>query len=165
MLEFLRRLYIYIILLLAQVLILNHIHLFGVATPLLYVYFAVTFHRNYPRWQVLLWCFMMGLSVDIFASTPGLAAGCLTLVGFVQTYLLEKLVPRDSAENLKASISALGFSRFATLSVSLVGIYCLLFFALEAFSFFDVVDWVIKAVSSAVLTLVLMLVIESLRAK
>ena len=165
MLEFLRRLYIYIILLLAQVLILNHIHLFGVATPLLYVYFAVTFHRNYPRWQVLLWCFMMGLSVDIFASTPGLAAGCLTLVGFVQTYLLEKLVPRDSAENLKASIAALGFSRFATLSVSLVGIYCLLFFALEAFSFLDVVDWVIKAISSAVLTLVLMLVIESLREK
>ena len=66
MIEFSRRLTFFLILLFVQVLILNHIHLFDVATPLLYVYFAMTFHRNYPKWQVLLWCFFMGMVVDIF---------------------------------------------------------------------------------------------------
>lgn len=165
MIEFSRRLTFFLTLLFVQVLILNHIHLFDVATPLLYVYFAMTFHRNYPKWQVLLWCFFMGLAVDTFSSTPGLAASCLTLTGFAQTYLLERLVPRDSAENLDASIAALGFSKFAMLCGLLVVPYCLLFFALEDFSFFYVIDWGLKAISSAALTLVMMLAVESIHRK
>lgn len=34
---------------LVQVLVLNHVHLFGVATPLLYIYFIIIFQRNYPQ--------------------------------------------------------------------------------------------------------------------
>ena len=35
---------------LVQALFLNHIHIFGVATPLLYVYLPLLFQRGYPRW-------------------------------------------------------------------------------------------------------------------
>ena len=40
--ELLNRLAMFVALFVAQVLILNHVHLFDVATPLLYVYFAIT---------------------------------------------------------------------------------------------------------------------------
>ena len=73
--ELLNRLAMFMALFVAQVLILNHVHLFDVATPLLYVYFAITFRRGFPKWIMLLSCFLLGLVIDIFSSTPGLAAG------------------------------------------------------------------------------------------
>ncbi len=159
------RLVMFVVLLLAQVLVLNHVWLMNVATPLLYVYFAITFPRNTEKGEVLVWCFILGLLVDIFSNTPGLAAGSLTLIGMIQTYLVELFVPRDSAENLDVSAATLGWGKFSMLSSILILIYCLLFFILEAFNFFDWQLWLLRAVCSAALTMGLMLAIESLRAK
>ncbi len=77
----------FVILLLAQALVLNHIHLFNCATPLLYVYMVLHFQRNAPKWSLLLWSFLMGLLVDVFSNTPGVAAGSMTFIGFIQPYL------------------------------------------------------------------------------
>ncbi len=163
--ELVNRLVMFLALFLAQVLILNHVHLFGVGTPLLYVYFAVTFRRHFPKWLILVSCFLLGLSIDIFSSTPGLASTVLTLVGLAQPYLLELLVPRDSSVDLESSVKTLGFSKFATLSGLLTLLYCLVFFALEAFNFFDILLWLARSLVSAVLTMVLLLAVESVRSK
>ena len=88
-LNFLRNIVFIIVLLLAQTLLLNHISVFGCATPLLYVYFALTVQRGEAKWATLLWCFFMGLLVDIFTNTPGVAAASMTLVGFLQPYVVE----------------------------------------------------------------------------
>lgn len=159
------RLVMFVVLLLAQVLVLNRVWLLNVATPLLYVYFAITFPRNTEKGEVLAWCFILGLLIDTFSNTPGLAACSLTLIGMIQTYLVELFVPRDSAENLEVSAATLGWGKFSTLSAILILIYCLLFFILEAFNFFDWQLWLLRAVCSAALTLGLMLAIESLRSK
>lgn len=163
--ELVNRLVMFVTLLVAQVLILNNVRFLGVGTPLLYVYFAITFRRNFPKWLVLVSCFMLGLLVDVFSNTPGLASTVMTLVGLAQCYLMNLLAPRDSAEDLEASIKTLGISKFATLSSILVAIYCLLFFALETFNFFDVLLWLARSVVSAVLTLVLVFAIESVRSR
>ena len=163
--ELVNRLVMFVTLLVAQVLILNNVRFFGVGTPLLYVYFAITFRRNFPKWLVLVSCFMLGLLVDVFSNTPGLASTVMTLVGLAQCYLMNLLAPRDSADDLEASIKTLGVSKFATLSSILVVIYCLLFFALETFNFFDVLLWLARSVVSAVLTLVLVFAIESVRSR
>lgn len=163
--ELLNRLVMFFALFLAQVLILNHVHLLGVGTPLLYVYFAITFRRNFPKWLVLVSCFLLGLLIDVFSNTPGLAASVMTLVALAQTYLVNLLAPRDSAEDLEASAKALGAGKFATLCLLLISLYCLVFFALEAFNFFDVLLWLARSVVSTVLTMVLILAIESVRSR
>ncbi len=159
------RLVMFVVLLVVQVLVLNHVWLLNVATPLLYVYFAITFPRNTEKGEVLGWCFFLGLLIDIFSNTPGLAAGTLTLIGMTQTYLVEFFIPRDSAENLEVSAATLGWGKFSMLSGILTLIYCLLFFILEAFNFFDWQLWILRAVCSAILTLLLMLAIESVRSR
>ncbi|WP_074761209.1 rod shape-determining protein MreD [Xylanibacter ruminicola] len=163
--ELINRLVMFVALLLAQVLILNHVHLLGVGTPLLYVYFAITFRRNFPKWLVLVSCFLLGLLIDVFSNTPGLAASTMTLVALAQTYLIDLVAPRDSAEDLEASAKVLGLSKFVTLSALLTLLYCLVFFALEAFNFFDVLLWLARSVISFVLTMVLILAVESVRSR
>ena len=165
MVEHLNRLAMFVALCVAQVLILNHVHLLDVATPLLYVYFAITFRRGFPQWIILLSCFFLGLLVDMFSSTPGLAAGTMTLVGFIQPFLVERIAPRDSAEDMDVSAKSLGFGGFAFLSGVLTAIYCLVFFTLEAFSFFEWYVWLERIFASAILTWVLMMAIESVRSK
>ena len=137
----LHRVTMFLILLAAQVLILNHVHLLDVAMPLLYIYFAITFRRGFPRWIILLSCFFMGLIVDMFSSTPGLAAGTMTLVGFIQP------------------------GGFAFLSGVITTLYCLVFFTLEAFSFFEWFVWLERIIASSLLTWILILAIESVRSK
>ena len=163
MLDTLRRLSVFIILCLAQALVLNRIHLFDCAIPLLYVYFAIIFPRNYPKWAILLWCFFMGVIVDAFSNTPGVASASLTLVGVLQPYLLELFLPRDFDFNVNSSVSTLGFGNFASLAAFLVSIYCLMFFLLEQYSFFNWLYWLECVVGSVLLTLVLIFPIESIR--
>lgn len=164
-LELVNRLVMFVSLLVVQVLILNNVHLLGVGTPLLYVYFAITFRRNFPKWLVLVSCFLLGLMVDVFSNTPGLASSVMTLVGLAQCYLMDMIAPRDSAEDLESSVKTLGFSKFATLSGMLTLLYCMLFFAVETFNFFDVLLWLVRSLVSAVLTMVLILAIESVRSR
>lgn len=163
--EHIERVIMFVVLLLVQVLILNNIHLFQVATPLLYLFFVITFRRGMPKWIILTYSFLLGLLLDIFTNTPGLAAGTMTLIAVIQPYLLETLTPRDSAENMRVSVSTMGFGKFVTFSAILVSIYCVVFFALEAFNFFEWQMWLLRAVSSALLTLLFVLAIESVRAK
>lgn len=62
--DILKRLGIFVVLVLVQGLVFNHIHLFNCATPLLYIIMVLHFRRNHPRWSV-----MPGASCWDFAST------------------------------------------------------------------------------------------------
>lgn len=147
----------------AQVLVFNRIQLFHCATPLLYVYFALMFPRGYPRWAILLWCFVMGLCIDVFSNTPGVASASMTLISMLQPYLLELFLPRDAEDNVESSAKSLGTGKFATLTAIIVTIYCLVFYALEAFNFIHWLYWLECLGGSALLTIVLIMTLESLR--
>lgn len=159
----LKRVFIFVALCLAQAIVFNHVHLFGCATALLYVYFVIMFPRNYPRWAILLWSFFLGLGVDVFSNTPGMAAASLTLTGFVQPYLLTLFIPREAPENMKSAVSTLGFTKFLTYAAMLVLLHCLAFFTIESFSFFNWMQWAMNIVGTTLLTLVLLMTLESLR--
>lgn len=145
---------------LVQAVVLGRIHLFNCATPLLYVYFVLQFPRNYPKWGILLWSFMLGLMVDSFSNTPGLAAASLTLIAAIQPYYFELFVPRDSVEDLKPALSTLGSLRYSYYVIPLVLLYCLVFYSLELFNFFNWMQWAFCVGGSAVITLMLIYTFE-----
>ena len=143
--DLLRRGALFVILCLAQVLVLNHIHLFSCATPLLYVYFIISIRRHYPRWGLLLWGFCM--------------------LSFVQPYLLASFIPREAAEDLKPSIATLGVSKYTWYSFFSILLFCVVFFSLEQFSFFDPIQWLLNVGGSTLLTFLLVFVIDNVRGR
>jgi len=161
----LRQALFFVVLCIVQVLVLSHIHLFNCATPLLYVYMVVVFPLNYPKWAILLLSFAMGIIVDTFSNTPGMAAASLTFVGAVQPYYVKLFVSHAVTEDIRPSFRSLGVTKFSFYVTTLVLINCLLFFTLEAFNFFNWVQWVSCVVGSTVLTTILILTIESVRKK
>ena len=105
----------------------------------------------------------MGLFVDVFSNTPGVSAVSMTLIGFIQPYLLMLFIPRDSPEDLEPTINSLGMAKFMYYTILLVLTYCLLFFTLETFNFFNWQQWAEAVGGSTVLTVILILVIENMR--
>jgi len=158
--EVLKRFGWFVVFVLAQAIVLGRIHLFGVATPLLYVYFVLQFPRNLPKWAGLLWGFFMGLSIDIFMNTPGLAAASLTLLAAVQPYYLELFLSRETVDDMKPAFATMGYTKYIYYAVPLVLLYCLVFFTLEHLSFFNLTHWALCTFGSVAITLVLIFTLE-----
>jgi len=163
--DFLKRIVLFLVFVLAQALMLGGIHLFNCATPLLYVYFVMMFPRNYPKWALLLWSFTMGLLIDVLFNTPGLAAASLTLIAAIQPYLLEAFTTQDSAENLEPTLKTLGWEKYTTYAVMTVLIFCIVIYSLEMFSFFNLLHWAMCIIGSTLITLVFIFTFEITRSK
>lgn len=163
MIDLTRRLALLAVLVLLQALVLNHIHLFHVATPLLYILLPLGFDTRQPRWSALLWCFATGLLVDVFSNTPGMAAGSMTLVGLVQPPLLRLFVQDDDADFFRPTLRNMGWLKYTAYALALTLLYCLAFFSLEAFSFFNPLLWAENVGASTLFTLVLVLAIGKIR--
>lgn len=154
---------VFIILCLVQVLVLNHINLFGCATPFLYVYFILLFRRGFPKWAILMWSFMLGLCVDIFSNTPGVAASSCVITGLLQPYALELFATRDSADDLKPCKATLGTAKYMWYVLLLVFVFNILLITTETFSFFNWQHWLMDICGSTALTFLTIIVIDNLR--
>lgn len=161
--DILKRLGFMVLLILVQVMVLNNIQLFDMATPLLLLLVPLYFDSEQSRWSALLWCFCFGLIVDIFSNTPGVNAGAMTLLGLVQPKIIRLFVTEED-ECLHPSLKEMGWWKFLTYAVMLIFVFSLAFFTLEAFSFFNPLLWILKILTSTAFTLIMIVAIEKLRA-
>ena len=98
-------------LILLQVLILNNVHIAGVATPFLYVYFILKFNSGTSRNELMVWGFCMGLAIDIFSNTPGMNAAATVLLAFLRPLFLRLFTPRDTLDSIVPSLKSMGIRR------------------------------------------------------
>ena len=161
--DFIRLPLLFVALCALQVFVFNHVQLFGVAIPLFYVYFVIAMRKGMARWAMLVWAFVMGITLDIFANTPGVCAASLTLAAMAQPTLLELFVTREGESDFVPSRLALGRKPFFNYVTVFVVAFCMVFFTLEMFSFFNLLRWVESVLGSAVLTIALIMAVDSLR--
>jgi rod shape-determining protein MreD len=62
---------LFLLLIILQVLLLNRINVFGIATPVLYIYFLLKLSIGRNQFYVIISGFLLGLIIDIFLNTPG----------------------------------------------------------------------------------------------
>lgn len=148
-----------------QVLMCNHVHLFGYATPMIYVAFLLIFPLNASRIGLLLWAYVMGLVIDVGSGTPGMGTAAMTLVGMLYQPLLRVMSPRDSADDLVPTYSSMGVAAHIRFVILLVTIHHAVFYLLEAFTFHHPVRLLISFLTSTAFSLVLILILGTLRRK
>ncbi|MBQ7571307.1 MAG: rod shape-determining protein MreD [Bacteroidaceae bacterium] len=160
---YLKRLLLMLGLVALQVLVCNHIHLMGYATPMPYVVFLATFALNESRIGNMLWAFVLGLLVDMFSNTPGEAAAAMTLAAFVQWPLFHAMAPKECVEDLVPTYQSMGRWRHVRYISVLVFVHHATFYLLESFSFFHIEETLIAFASSLALSLFLILTLDSMR--
>jgi hypothetical protein len=105
----------------------------------------------------------MGLSVDIFSNTPRVAATSMTLLGLLQPYVLELFMQRESDDDLQRPSSPLVWHAMSTTRLLLTFVYCLVFFTIETFTFFNWMQWLLSIGGSTLLSAIMIVVVENLR--
>lgn len=148
---------------LVQVLLLNNIYLFGLATPFLYIYLILVLDKNIDRTVLMLVAFALGLLVDVFCNTPGVNAAASVLLAFVRPQLLRMFAPREEFENFEPGIHTLGFWAFMRYVLVALLLHHAAVYFLEAFSFAHIGYLLLRILCSTLLTVMLVMSIEFIR--
>jgi rod shape-determining protein MreD len=150
-------------LILLQVLILNNIHIGGLATPFLYIYFVLKLSSDTPRNQQMLWAFGIGLIIDIFNNTIGINTAAFVLMAFVRPTFLRLFTPRDTYDSFIPSKKIMGVASFMRYLVVCVFIHHAALLTIESFSFISFGMLVLRILLSTLLTIICITAIEWFR--
>ncbi len=150
----------FVILALIQVLIFNHIHLFGYATAYIYLLFLLKLPRHTSRNELLIWGFFFGLVVDIFGNTPGINAMAVTAVAFTRNSIMSAFIKKETADDFIPGIHSIGTLKYLSYALICVLQFYIVLFLLELFTINYPVPLLISVASSSLLTMLFVAVAE-----
>lgn len=161
--EVLNFLLLFVLMMALQVLICNHIALFNVAVPIIFIYFLIRLPVNLGNGWLFTIAFLTGLCVDICADTPGVnALACLVMAALKRPVFFAYVPRDDKTRDIIPSVSTLGIAVYSKFLLTLVAIYCVLAFSIEYFNFSDIQYILILSASSCALTFIMLLAIDCL---
>jgi rod shape-determining protein MreD len=155
---------IIIILILFQVLVLNHIQFSGYVNPYVYIMIVLLLPSLTPSWLVLVTSFLSGLVIDLFCGSPGMHASATLLAGFSRPYVLRLISPSDGYESgSNLSMAVYGVRWFIIYTLLIVLIHHTALFFLEVFRFADFFRTILRILLSSFFTIGFILLIEYYR--
>lgn len=152
----------FILLILVQVLILNHIQFSGYLNPFIYVLFILLLPFETPNWLLLILAFFCGLIVDAFSDTMGMHASASVFMAFLRPFVLKIFSPREGYEpGSKPTVQYYGVLWFVRYTAVLVFLHHLFLFYIEVFRFTGFFYTFLKVILSSFVTLSLILLSQA----
>lgn len=156
----------FVLLVLAQAIVFNHICLFGVAVPLAFIYLIIKLPVTLPVNWALTVGFALGMTIDMFSDTQGMNALACTTLAALRMPVLRLYFPReDEMPDPIPSARSLGSGVFLKYALSMTLIYCLLYFLIDSFSFFNPLRLGLETAGSTILTFIIIVAIDTLTSK
>ncbi len=154
---------LFLVLVPAQAVIFNNLILFNVAIPLVFIYLIISLPVTLStNWAVTIG-FITGLAVDIFSDTPGVNALACTTLAFIRKPVYHLYMSfDDDLSGQRPSISSMGPAAYMKYMLTMVFIYCVLVFSIEAFQFFNFRLLLMRTIFSTVFTFIIIYAIDSL---
>lgn len=151
----------FVLLILVQVLVLNHVNFLGYINPYLYVMFILIYPVDNNRLFFIFIAFLLGLSVDMFSDSGGVHAAASVFIAYIRPVVL-KFAFGTSYEfhTIKFNQSEMGPR--LTYFFILIILHHLLLFALEVFNWSQTLLVLKKTLFSGIFTLTLSLLITIL---
>lgn len=160
-LSYIYEIFLFVVLILLQVLLFNRISLFGLATPILYIYFLIKLPIGRNLFFVIISGFLLGLIIDIFLNTPGINAAATTIVATLRQPIINMVFDREEYEEYTPGIHA-GAGAFFRFALIVVLLHQTLLFFIESFTFFNFTNTILRILASSVLTLLIIISLDSL---
>ena len=150
--------------LLIQFFVLDEIILFEAAQAWIYIALIIILPASTSRIQLLFIAFFYGFAVDIFNNTLGMHAACAVLVAFAKPVFLKIFAAQTpsstNTETETITIRTNGLSWFLMYTASLVFIYQIAYYMLDASGFSWFGFTIKKIFLSTIFTLVVMVILQ-----
>lgn len=154
---------LFIIMVTAQAVVFNHLVLWSVAMPIVFIYWLIRLPVTTGTNTTLTLAFLLGLTVDICSDTHGMNALTCTLAAALRLPILRLYFPREEdLTDPEPSVRSLGSGIYMKYLFTFVTVYCIMFFIVEAFTFFNPLRLVMRIVCSSIISFVIILAIDSL---
>ena len=151
----------FVILILAQIAIFNNINFLGSINPYPYVLFIILFPIGKNRASLLLFSFLLGLSIDMFVNSGGIHAMACTVVAFMRPWILRSVFGIAYEYNT-IYITKVSFTeRFLYVSI-LIFVHHFILFIMETFNLSDILYILRQTLFSGIFSLILCLIFISL---
>jgi len=145
--------------LLLQVLVLNEVLFSSYINPFLYVLLIITLPLRTPKWFLLSYAFLLGLSIDFFSGSLGFHSTATVLIAFVKPLISKITIPHNIlGETDEITLKKVGNKAFITFSLFLILIHNSCLFITEHLSFN--LDLLGKIIASSVVTLIIILITQ-----
>ena len=143
----------FVVVVLFQVLVMDHVLINGYMIPYVYLLFILLMPFETPRWLQLLAGFGLGLTIDLFSNTLGMHTAATVLAAFARSYMLDLLAPRDGYEpDSFPRIHYYGFYWFLKYTLVIVFIHHLALFYLEVFQLKEFLSTFLRVILSSILS-------------
>lgn len=153
---------LFIIMILLQA-VCNNICLFGIAVPLIYLYFIIRLPLNLSVNWIMTLSFIIGLIVDMFNNTQGMHALSCTIIAALRKPIFSLYFSKeDDLAHPIPSIRSLGINVFTKYLLSVVFIFCLVLFSVQAFTLHNFQLTILRIAGSTILTTLLLFGIDNL---
>ncbi|MFK5981666.1 MAG: rod shape-determining protein MreD [Flavobacteriaceae bacterium] len=123
----------FLILVLTQVLLLNHVDFLGYINPYLYILFILVFPITGNKSLLIILSFLLGLTIDFFSDSGGIHAAASVFIAFIRPVVL-KYSFGISYEYNTIKVSNAEFGQRIIYVVSMVFIHHFILFLLEIFN-------------------------------
>lgn len=146
-----------------QILLMQHIVLFGYAFCFIYIALILLLPIETDTLTAMLIALGAGLLVDVFYNTLGIHAAASVLVAYARPIWLRMIVDIKEADRIEIDLNGLGFARFSVLTFPLILLHHTALFFIEMNSFILLPYTLIKIAASSVFTMILLLLSQSFR--
>lgn len=154
---------LFLLLIPAQAIVFNHMILFNVAVPVVFIYLIVMLPVTLGTNLSTFLGFLAGFLLDIFCDTPGVNSLCCTVLAFARKPIFHAYVSMDDdLAGRSPSSRSMGHAAFMKYMLTMVVAYCFMVFTIEAFQFFSFKLLILRIVASAAYTFVLLYAIDCL---
>lgn len=158
--EGLKQISSFILLLLLQILIFNHINAFGYLNPYVYVLFVLMLPMTYSRATVLILAFLVGGCVDIFENSGGVHIAATVFLAWIRRPLLRVATQKRGVDFENLRIGRLTLGNFAIYAIIGVFIHHFLLFIIESSQFRDVGTVMVRTLVSTGFTFIFVMMVH-----
>lgn len=153
---------LFIILVFIQI-ICNNICIFGIAVPLLFIYFIIRLPISLSVNWVMTLSFLIGLIIDIFNNTQGMNALACTITASLRRFIFSIYLSReDDLNDAIPSIKSLGQGIYIKYLLTMVLVFCTLLFFIQAFTLHNLQLTIFRIIGSTILTAIILFGVDSL---
>lgn len=151
------------LLILLQLLVVNNLALSTYINPFIYIIFILSLPAHIKPWKVLLISFFAGIVMDSFYFTPGLHTGATVFMGYLRGFYLKFAANKEDLESkIIPSIADKGFAWFVIYALTLTFAHHFYLFLFEVYSFFEFYRTLLRVLSSALFSVLLIVIGELL---
>ena len=147
--------FLFISLLLLQVLVLNNILFLGYVNPYVYIIFVFLYPLSTKRIPFLSLAFLLGLCVDSFSDSGGIHAFSILFIAYIRLFFIRTIFKKNESDYLLFNLRLETFDKMFNYTVILTLIHHFILFSFINFSFYNLSSVLINTLFSSIFTLVL----------